>query len=265
MFMLKYLRIIFSCGYKLIYLYFGFIVRYARHPERYPKEVRYAKVRELFGTIFDHFRIDWKIKGIGNVRKLEKEGKTFLLVPNHLSDFDPLCILYYMEKPVTFVAKKEAKKFPFVGKVIKALDGYFLDRNDLRDGVKMIKFVQEKLLNGTSVIIYPEGTRNRAPNGSMAEFHPGSLKSLYKTGVPVIGIAQYGTQIPLQINNNYKRYPIYITFFPPIYKEEYEKYAAAEFAPMFETMIAKEVYNLRFLCDSYYLLEEEKIPLKKPI
>ena len=261
--MFKYLRIILSCGWKLLYIYLRYIVRYARHPERYPLEERYRRVKELFGVVLDHFRLDWKIKGQENIRKLEKEGKTFLLVPNHLSDLDAICILYWCEKPLTFVAKKETKKFPFVGKVIQSIDGYFLDRNDLRDGIKMIKDTTEKLASGKcSVLIYPEGTRNREPSGPLAAFHAGSLKSLYRAGAPVIGVAQYGTQYPLHADTNFKRYPIYMTFFPPIYKEEYQKYSAVEFAPILEEMIAKEVYSERALVDSYFLLDEEKIPLK---
>lgn len=261
--MFKYIRIILLCGWKLLYIYFRYIVRYARHPERYPLEERYRRVHELFAVVLDHFRLDWKMKGLDNIRSLEKEGKTFLLVPNHLSDLDPISILYWCEKPITFVAKKEAEKYPFVGKVIKSIDGYFLDRNDLRDGIKMIKDTQEKLLSGkTSVVIYPEGTRNRNPNGPLLSFHPGSLKSLYRAGVPVVPVAQYGTQYPLQSDNNFKRYPIYMSFLPPIYKEEYEKYSAVEFAPIIETMIAKEVYTQRALVDSYFLVGEEKIPLK---
>ncbi len=261
--MFKYLRIILQCGWKLLWIYFRYIVRYARHPERYPLEIRYQKVRELFGVVLDHFRLDWKIKGLDHLRKLEKEGKTFLLVPNHLSDLDAICILYWCERPITFVAKKETLKFPFVGKTIKAIDGYFLDRNDLRDGVRMVKDTVNKLTSGkTSVLIYPEGTRNREPNGPLAVFHPGSLKSLYRSGVPVIGIAQYGSQMPLQVNTNYQRYPVHITFFEPIEKEEYEKYNAVEFAPILETMIAKEVYAQRALVDSYLLLDEEHVPLK---
>ncbi len=261
--MLKYLRIILQCGWKILWIYFHYIVRYAAHPERYPLKERYSKVRELFMLVVDHFRVDWKVKGLENVKKLEKEGKRFLLVPNHLSDLDAICIIYWCEEPVSFVAKKETAKFPFVAKVIKAVDGFFLDRKDLRSGVAMMKDTASKLTSGKcSVLIYPEGTRNREPNGPLLSFHPGSFKSLYKSGVPVLGVAQYGSQLPLQKDTNYKRYPVYVTFLEPIYQEQYEKYTPVDFAPLFETMIAKEVYTQRFLLDSYFLASEEKVPLK---
>ncbi len=261
--MFKYLRIILQCGWKILWIYFRYIVRYAAHPERYPLKERYDKVRELFTLVLDHFRIDWKIKGLENIRQLEKEGKRFLLVPNHLSDLDAICIIYWCEEPVSFVAKKEALKFPFVGKAIKAVDGYFLDRGDLRDGVRMMKDTADKLSSGKcSVLIYPEGTRNREPFGPMLSFHPGSFKSLYKAGVPVIGVGQFGSQLPLQKDNNYKRYPVYVSFLSPIYKEEYEKYLPVDFAPLFERMIAEEVYAERFLFSNYFIANEEKVPLK---
>lgn len=261
--MFKYLRVIFSIGYKLLWIYFHYIVKYARHPERYPLEVRYKKVRELFVLILDHFRLDWKIKGLDYLRQYEKEGKTFLLTPNHLSDLDGIAILYWCEKPVTIVAKKETRKFPFVGKTLKAIDAYFLDRSDLRDGVKMLHYVQDTLSSGkASVLIYPEGTRNREPNGPLLAFHAGSLKSIYRTNVPVIGIAQYGSQYPLQGNTNYKRYPMYLTFLKPYEKEDYLSYNAVSFASIIEQEIAKEVYAQRALTQTYFLVDEEKVPLK---
>ena len=186
-----------------------------------------------------------------------------MLVPNHLSDLDAVCIIYWCEEPVSFVAKKETLKFPFVNKVIKAVDGYFLDRNDLRDGVKMMKDTADKLASGKcSVLIYPEGTRNREPFGPMLSFHPGSFKSLYKAGVPLLGVAQFGSQLPLQKDTDYKRYPVYVSFLPPVYKEVYEKYSPVDFSPLFEKTIAEEVYKERFLFSNYFIANEEKVPLK---
>lgn len=261
--MLKYLRLVFTALPKICWLYFGYIVRYARHPEKYPLEKRYKKVHELFVVICDHLRIDWKIKGLENIRDLEKKGQVFLLVPNHLSVLDTIQILYWCEKPVSVVSKKENLKLPVIGKVLKAIDSYHLDRNDLRDGVRMIQYVSKRLSEGSqSFMIFPEGTRNKNPKGPLNEFHPGSFKSLYKSGVPMIPLAQYGSQFPLSFSTNYKRYPMYLTFFKPIVKEEYSKYSAVEFAPIVEEIIAKEVYSLRALGDNYFLMKEENIPLK---
>ena len=124
--MLKYPRVLFFCGFRLLWDYTFYLWRYARHPERTSIEARYARVRKLIHYILDHFRIDWKVEGIENLQALEKNNQCYLLVANHVSDLDPLAIVYLSEKPISFVAKKETRKMPFIGTAVKALDGYFM-------------------------------------------------------------------------------------------------------------------------------------------
>ena len=62
---------------------------------------------------------------------------------------------------VGFVAKKEMEKIPLLRSWMKNVNCLFLDRKDIKAGLKTILEGIEKVKNGISVWIFPEGTRNR--------------------------------------------------------------------------------------------------------
>ena len=70
--------------------------------------------------------------------------------------------------------------------------GVFIKRGETREGLKAIKEGAEKLKNGYSLIIFPEGTRSHCSD--MADFKPGSFKLATKAGVPIV---------PVTINGSY--------------------------------------------------------------
>lgn len=125
----------------------------------------------------------YEVKGIENVPK----DQAVLYVSNHRSYFD--IVLGYATVPTLtgYVAKKEIKKVPILRVWMKYLNCLFLDREDLREGLKMILTGVELVKQGYSVFISPEGTRNHGQD--MLPFKEGSLKIAEKAGCPIIPVA----------------------------------------------------------------------------
>ena len=67
----------------------------------------------------------------------------------------------------------------------------FLDRNNIREGLKTILTGIDMVKNGTSLFIFPEGTRSK--DGNMIPFKEGAMKLATKSKAPVIPIAMRGT------------------------------------------------------------------------
>ena len=59
-----------------------------------------------------------------------------------------------------YVAKKEMLKIPLLSRWMKFLHCQFLDRSDIREGLKTILAAAEEIKNGVSIMIFPEGTRS---------------------------------------------------------------------------------------------------------
>jgi len=259
--MLKYPRLVLTAGPRVLWDFALFINRYARHPERYPLERRYAKVRDLVVFIAKHFRLDMKVEGLEYLRGLEEKNQKFLLVADHLSYFDPLAIVALSEKPITFVAKKEALKMPFIGTAIKALGGIFLDREDLRQSLLAMREVEKNLKAGyCSYMIFPEGTRNKHPENGVAPFHPGTFKAAVETGVPLLTCTIYGTPLVFAKRPDYRRLPLEFTFEKPL---DVSKEKTTELAPRIYNVVAAQYALDKAEEQEFFAKGFEKIPLKK--
>ena len=111
-----------------------------------------------------------------------------LYIGNHRSFFD--VPITYPRCPIRtgYIAKKEMEKVPLLSTWMKRLHCLFLDRNDLKQGLKTILTAIEKVKSGISICIFPEGTRNKVPD-TFLPFHAGSFKIAEKSGCPIVPIA----------------------------------------------------------------------------
>ena len=124
-----------------------------------------------------------------------------LYVGNHKSYFD--IVLSYARVPriTGYISKMEILKVPVLSMWMRFMDCLFLDRDDLRQGLKVILEAIDKVKNGISIAIYPEGTRNGTDE--MLPFHKGSFKIAQKSGCAII---------PMTINNSSAIFEDHIPF-----------------------------------------------------
>lgn len=151
------------------------------------------------------------------------KDQAVLYVGNHRSYFDILLTYVRVPRPTGYVAKKEMLRYPLLVNWMKNLHCLFLDRNDIKQGLKTILTGIEKVKSGISICIFPEGTRNKV-NDTFLEFHEGSFKIAEKSGCPII---------PMAINNSagifedhlpkIKKAHVIIEYCKPIYMSELPK------------------------------------------
>ncbi|MBE5952297.1 MAG: 1-acyl-sn-glycerol-3-phosphate acyltransferase [Lachnospiraceae bacterium] len=127
------------------------------------------------------------VKGLENI----PTDQPVLFVSNHKSFFDIPLAYMTLPNPTGFVSKKEMKKIPFLSWWMGLVNCLFLDRDDMRAGLKTILEGVENIKQGYSMFIAPEGTRTheREP----LAFKEGSLKMAEKTGCKIIPVAILGT------------------------------------------------------------------------
>lgn len=186
--MFKYIKAVFKGAYKILFAY-PKIRKYAKNKDKYPIEERYAFARKLVKIALKCLDVEVKIEGMEKIDKKEP----CLYVGNHQSFMDSLAIIYFFEDPICFVTKKETRDYPFAGKVCHFIDCIFLDRENLRDSIKMIKDCKNKLESGENVVIFPEGTRTKDENYLPGEYKAGALKCAYDTNKKIIVLTLDGS------------------------------------------------------------------------
>lgn len=110
-----------------------------------------------------------------------------LYVANHQSFFDILLTLPRLPGTICFIAKMQLKKLPIFAQALMLYNTLFIDRDDIRQGLKTILEAIDRVKEGMSVFIFPEGTRSK--DGRINEFKEGSMKIAVKSGCPIVPIA----------------------------------------------------------------------------
>lgn len=122
-------------------------------------------------------------------------GEAALYVANHRSIFDIVLLDARMPAPTAIVAKKEIKKYLVLSWWMILRNCKFLDRDDIKQNLKIILECIDDAKKGQTILIYPEGTRSKAESElDMGPFKEGSMKIALKSGVKVVPVAIHGTR-----------------------------------------------------------------------
>jgi putative phosphoserine phosphatase / 1-acylglycerol-3-phosphate O-acyltransferase len=113
-------------------------------------------------------------------------AKPAVFIFNHQSILDGFIIMKLIRRDVTGVAKKEVVGQPGFGHFARLANMAFVDRADSRQAVAALHPVVEKLREGYSIAISPEGTRSPTP--AMGRFKKGAFHMAMQGDVPIVPI-----------------------------------------------------------------------------
>lgn len=215
------------------------IKRYAKSPDSFPVEQRFADVRELLLKVNEQsLRGYYIVNGLENV----PQGQV-IFTPNHTSNADPIAMIITSDRPIALVAKKEVAHMPYVGSINKAMSGTFIDRDDLREEIKSFKQIDETLKKypTLSYVIFPEGTRSKGPRFNLGDFHSGSFKIAVRNKLPIVPVCIYLTDRIVNQNYHYTQYPIQVTYLKPLTYDDYKDMTMNEIASYVKDAVEKEL------------------------
>ena len=149
-------------------------------------------VQFVFKVILFLSGVSTTVIGLENIPKDEP----VVFIGNHRGFFDTVVSYSRMPRLTGFIAKKEMQKVPFIRLWMKYLHCLFMDRSNPREGLKTILSGVEQINNGISIVIFPEGTRNKG-DGIMP-FHGGSFKLADKSNCKIIPMVQNNTENVLE-------------------------------------------------------------------
>ena len=126
--------------------------------------------------------IDLEVKGLENIPK-----EPCVFIGNHSSILDIPILICTVDRSLGFISKKEILKTPIIGYWLTRTNCVALDRENPRTAIEAINEAVQNLKEGSSMAIFPEGTRNK--EGKVGEFKKGSLKLATKAKAKVVPVS----------------------------------------------------------------------------
>ena len=124
-----------------------------------------------------------EIRGLDRIKHVDRG----IYMANHQSMFDIFTLLACLPVDFKFVLKKELMKIPLLGGAMKRAGYISIDRENPRNAVKSMNEAAEKIKNGASVLIFPEGTRSL--DGRLQAFKKGGFHLAIKSGCVIVPVA----------------------------------------------------------------------------
>jgi 1-acyl-sn-glycerol-3-phosphate acyltransferase len=132
-----------------------------------------------------------KVKGRNNIDRKQ----SYVIIANHQSGYDIFLLYGWLKVDFKWIMKKELRHAPGIGYASHKVGHIFLDRSSPRAAMESIEEAKRKLKNGTSVVVFPEGTRSGS--NQMRNFKKGAFKIAFELGLPIL---------PVTIVDTYKVY-----------------------------------------------------------
>lgn len=127
------------------------------------------------------------------LEKIPTEGR-FLLVCNHQNEVDPAILIHYFRKSkLSFISKRENATLPIAGNIMHKIRCLMLNREDDRDGLRVIiECIRRLKADECSIAVFPEGGIKGYKK--LYPFRPGVFKMAQKAEVPIVVCTLQGTQ-----------------------------------------------------------------------
>lgn len=127
-----------------------------------------------------------QVEGLDNINPEE----AYVFAANHQSQFDIFTILGYLPTQFRWLAKKELFRIPILGGAMKGAGYISIDRSNRKEAFKSIDLAAARVREGTSIVIFPEGTRSL--DGKLQSFKKGGFHLAIKSKRPIVPVSISG-------------------------------------------------------------------------
>ena len=211
------------------------LCHYAKHTDEIPEDKKYALLKKITVHANKGGRVKIDVHGQENIPREEN----FVFFPNHQGLFDVLSIIEASDRPFSVVAKIEVKNIFFLKQVFAIMKAKFMDRNDVRQSLKVILSVTDEVKAGRNFLIFPEGTRSKNGNHP-GDFKGGSFKCAMNARCPIVPVAMLNSYQAFDTNSIHP-VTVQVHFLEPLYYEDYKDMKSTEIAKVVRARIVERI------------------------
>ena len=147
----------------------------------------------IFGTSWARIN-SWFTPMMVSVRGREHvdPGQSYVIVCNHQSQYDIFVLYGWLGIDFKWIMKQELRNIPVIGVACEKLGHIYVDRSNREAALGAIETAKSRLIDGTSVLFFPEGTRSR--DGRLKKFKRGAFHLALDLQLPLLPITINGTR-----------------------------------------------------------------------
>ncbi len=170
----------------IFYLFWPLIYCASLKPSRYPLMNRLRKICASFSSL---------ISGIYYKVEFEQAvdwSRTYIVCPNHTSNLDIMSVSSALKNTFCFMGKHELLENPLLGIFFKSID-IPVNRESRISSYKALKQTAQRLEQGISVVIFPEGTISKDYPPALQEFKSGPFRLAIELKIPILPVSSPDT------------------------------------------------------------------------
>ncbi|MDY0042235.1 MAG: lysophospholipid acyltransferase family protein [Desulforhabdus sp.] len=142
-----------------------------------------------------------KLSGLENI----DPQHAYVYAANHQSWFDIFAILGKLPVQFRWLAKEELFRIPVLGQAMASIGYIPINRSDRRKAFDSINEAANRVKSGTSVVIFPEGTRSL--DGVLQDFKKGGFILAIRSQQPMVPVSISGSHRILPKKGDWKIQP----------------------------------------------------------
>ncbi|MCE9596588.1 MAG: 1-acyl-sn-glycerol-3-phosphate acyltransferase [Spirochaetia bacterium] len=196
----------------------------------------------FWASLYTWFNPFWSVSVVNRTRIDPKS--TYMMVSNHQSMVD-IFALFRTFFHFKWVSKIENFKFPFVGWNMYLNKYIPIHRGSVKGGAEMMRVCEATLRKGSSLFIFPEGTRSL--NGELGIFKRGAFDLAKRAEVPILPVALDGSSRALPkgsiVLSGLHRIRIHVL--EPIPVEKVRELSVEDLMKLAREIIGKELSSMR--------------------
>ena len=230
---------LFLAQFVLVFLFTWILTLFVDLKQEQKEDSRFYRwlIGELIRLLIPFLGVRIHTKGLENT---PKEGR-FLLVCNHLFDFDPPLLLHCFPKSqLAFISKRENSTMFLVGKMMHKILCQLINRENDREALKtIIKCIQILKEDKASIAVFPEGYTSR--DHKFHDFRPGVFKIAQKAQVPIVVCTITNTHKVLPNLLKLKRTDVEVHLVAVIHPEEFAGQTTVALGQRIHDMMAMDL------------------------
>ena len=133
-------------------------------------------------------RVRVEMKGVENI-----PSGPAVYMANHSSHFDVFAILGHLNVQFRWTVKKELFTIPLLGLAMRRAGYIMIDRSNHERALASLRVAAEKIRGGSSIVIFPEGTRS-CDGRLRFPFKKGGFHLAVQAGVPIVPVTVVGAR-----------------------------------------------------------------------